>query len=68
MCSGYPVRSLRFSTQTAPSYYDSLLRAPSFSSDAVGKRLAACWKRLVDDIHRCNSEHDLREARGKAEG
>ncbi|HDS1691767.1 hypothetical protein [Pseudomonas putida] len=55
-------------TQTAPSYYDALLYAPTFLSDAVGKRQAACWKRLVDDIHRSNSEHDLREARGKAEG
>lgn len=58
----------RLSTQSVSGYYDSLLRAPSFSSDAVGKRQAACWKRLVDDILSSNSEQNLREARGKVEG
>ncbi|WBM44742.1 hypothetical protein [Pseudomonas putida] len=56
------------STQPATGYYDSLLHAPSFSSDPLGKRQAERWKRLVDDIHKSTTEQDLREARGKAEG
>lgn len=56
------------STQPANGYYESLLHAPSFSSDPVGKRQADRWKRLVDDIHKSTTEQDLREARGKAEG
>lgn len=56
------------STQPATGYYDSLLHAPTFSSDPVGKRQAECWKRLVVDIHKSTTEQDLREARGKAEG
>ncbi|GAB1619945.1 hypothetical protein [Pseudomonas sp. NGC7] len=56
------------STQPATGYYDSLLHAPTFSSDPVGKRQAECWKRLVDDIHKSTTEQDLSEARGKAEG
>ncbi|PTC01783.1 hypothetical protein C9975_00100 [Thalassospira xiamenensis] len=54
-------------TLAAP-YYESLLKAPSFSDDPVGKRQAERWKRLVGDIHKCTTEQDLREARGKAEG
>lgn len=56
------------STLAAPGYYESLLQAPSFSSDPIGKRQAERWKRLVDDIHKSTTEQDLREARGKAEG
>ncbi|EBV3304264.1 MULTISPECIES: hypothetical protein [Pseudomonas] len=56
------------STQPATGYYDSLLHAPTFSSDPAGKRQAERWKRLVDDIHKSTTEQDLREARGKAEG
>ena len=56
------------STQPANGYYESLLHAPSFSSDPVGKRQADRWKRLVDDIHKSTTEQDLREARWKAEG
>ncbi len=56
------------STQPAIGYYDSLLHAPAFSCDPVGKRQAERWKRLVDDTHKCTTEQDLREARGKAEG
>jgi len=52
----------------APGYYETLLHAPTFSSDPTGKRQAERWKRLVDDIHRSTTEQDLREARGKAEG
>ncbi|MEW4948622.1 hypothetical protein [Pseudomonas asiatica] len=56
------------STLAAPGYYESLLNAPTFSGDPVGKRQAERWKRLVDDIHKSTTEQDLREARGKAEG
>ncbi|WP_342248187.1 hypothetical protein [Pseudomonas sp. OTU2001] len=56
------------STLAAPGYYETLLHAPTFSSDPTGKRQAERWKRLVDDIHKSTTEQDLREARGKAEG
>lgn len=56
------------STTPVSGYYASLLRAPSFAADPIGKRQSESWKRLVDDIHTCTTEHDLREARGRAEG
>jgi len=56
------------STPSVPSYYTSLLRAPCFSTDPIGKRQADRWKRLVDNIHRSTTPEDLREARGVAEG
>lgn len=56
------------STPSVPGYYASLLHAPAFATDPIGKRQSESWKRLVDDIHACTTEQDLREARGRAEG
>lgn len=56
------------STTSVSGYYASLLRAPSFAADSIGKRQSEFWKHLVDDIHAYTNEHDLREATGRAEG
>lgn len=53
---------------SASGYYEILLNAPSFSDDPTGIRQKQRWQNLVNDIHKCTSDQDLREARGKAEG
>ncbi|MNP02098.1 hypothetical protein D3C76_939390 [compost metagenome] len=56
------------STATASNDFNTLIHAPKFSDDPVGRRQMKRWQLIADDIFKSTSKEALLEARGKAEG
>ncbi|MNE19900.1 hypothetical protein D3C80_1129990 [compost metagenome] len=56
------------STATVPNDFNTLINAPKFSDDPVGRRQMKRWQLIADDIFKSTSREALLEARGKAEG
>lgn len=56
------------STATASNDFNTLINAPKFSDDPVGRRQMKRWQLIADDIFKSTSREALLEARGKAEG
>lgn len=56
------------STATAPNDFNTLINAPKFSNDPVGRRQMKRWQLIADDIFKSTSKEALLEARGRAEG
>ena len=55
-------------TTTAPNDFNTLINAPKFSGDAIGRRQMKRWELIAEDICKSTSIDTLLEARGKAEG
>jgi hypothetical protein len=56
------------STATVPNDFNTLINAPKFSDDPVGRRQMKRWQLIADDIFKSTSREALLETRGKAEG
>jgi hypothetical protein len=56
------------STTTVPYDFNTLINAPKFSDDPVGRRQLKRWQLIAGDIYKSTSKDALLEARGKAEG
>lgn len=55
-------------TTTAPNDFNTLINAPKFTDDAIGRRQMKRWQLIAQDIYKSTSIDILLEARGKAEG
>lgn len=55
-------------TATVPNDSNTLINAPKFSDDPVGRRQMKRWQLIADDIFKSTSKEALLEARGRAEG
>ncbi|WP_181381729.1 hypothetical protein [Pseudomonas prosekii] len=53
---------------TLPNDFNTLINAPKFSDDPVGRRRMKRWQLLAEDIYKSTSKEALLEARGRAEG
>ncbi|MPQ71132.1 hypothetical protein GC387_31520 [Pseudomonas sp. MWU12-2323] len=51
-----------------PNDFKTLINAPKFSDDPVGRRQMKRWQLIAEDIYKSTSNEALLEARGKAEG
>ncbi|MGF6489681.1 hypothetical protein [Pseudomonas frederiksbergensis] len=56
------------STASPPNDFNTLINAPKFSDDPVGRRQMKRWQLIAEDIYKSTSIDALLEARGKAEG
>ncbi|MDY7580671.1 hypothetical protein [Pseudomonas sp. CCI3.1] len=56
------------STATIPNDFKTLINAPKFSDDPVGRRQMKRWQLIAEDIYKSTSTETLLEARGRAEG
>ena len=56
------------STASPPNDFNTLINAPKFSDDPVGRRQMKRWQLIAEDIYKSTSIVALLEARGKAEG
>ncbi|UXL37076.1 hypothetical protein N7D90_15980 [Pseudomonas fragi] len=56
------------STATAPNDFNTLINAPKFSDDPVGRRQMKRCQLIAEDIYKSTSTETLLEARGRAEG
>ncbi|WP_426204014.1 hypothetical protein [Pseudomonas sp. TWP3-1] len=55
-------------TTTAPKDFNTLINAPKFTDDAIGRRQMKRWELIAEDIYKSTSVDTLLEARGRAEG
>ena len=56
------------STATVHNDFNTLINAPKFSDDPVGRRQMKRWQLIAEDIYKSTSTEALLEARGRAEG
>jgi len=56
------------STAIVPNDFNTLINAPKFSDDPVGRRQMKRWLLIAEDIYKSTSTETLLEARGRAEG
>jgi len=56
------------STATVPNDFNTLINAPKFLDDPVGRLQMKRWQLIAEDIYKSTSTEALLEARGRAEG
>lgn len=56
------------STPNAHADFNTLINAPKFSDDPVGRWQKKRWQLIAEDIIKSTSKEALLEARGRAEG
>lgn len=56
------------STATVPNDFNTLINAPKFLDDPVGRLQMKRWQLIAEDIYKSTSTGALLEARGRAEG
>ncbi|MBV7524686.1 hypothetical protein KW834_09730 [Pseudomonas sp. PDM29] len=56
------------STTSVSKDFNTLINAPKFSEDPIGRRQMKRWQLIAEDIYKSTSKEALLEARGRAEG